>query len=162
MKWLFAIAALAGLVAPPGPASADQDKQRRCLATALYYEARDQPILGQLAAGVVVLNRVRDRRWPNTVCRVVEQGKTDRAGNPVLHACAFSYFCDGKPERPMEKEPWATAQGLASLLLGTEIAIDLADVMDATHYHAVWVQPSWTTAMVKRAQIGGHVFYVQK
>ena len=62
----------------------------------------------------------------------------------------------------MEKEPWATAQGLASLLLGTEIAIDLADVMDATHYHAVWVQPSWTTAMVKRAQIGGHVFYVQK
>ena len=165
MKWIMRIClALAALLAAllvgmvvPIPAQASEDKS--CLAEAMYYEARDQGWRGMLAVGVVIQNRVRDDRYPNTVCGVVRQGKY-RNGNPVRHKCQFSYYCDGKPERPAEKQPWSVAQDLSKLLLtGT---VKMTGIEDATHYHATWVKPSWANKLERRDQIGGHIFYAQR
>ena len=155
---LAVIVALMMTVASGG-VSAGDNKGKTCLAEAMYYEARDQGWVGMLAVGVVIQNRVDHSRYPADLCSVVRQGRY-RNGNPVKHQCQFSYYCDGKPERPAEKEAWATAQDIATLLTTTEV--EVAGLEDATHYHAVWVQPSWSTSLEKRQQIGGHVFYAQK
>ena len=140
------VALLIGLMVPipalaSGGLSDGDDKGKMCLAEAMYFEARDQGWRGML------------------ICGVVRQGKY-RNGNPVRHECQFSYYCDGKPERPAEKEAWTTAQDLAELLTTTEV--EVVGLEDATHYHATWVQPSWTTALKRKAKIGGHVFYAQR
>ena len=70
-----------------------------CLVEAVYYEARSEPLIAQLAVANVVLERVRDERFPNTICEVVHQGRYNRKGHPIRHKCMFSYWCDGKPER---------------------------------------------------------------
>lgn len=138
----------------------DTATERPCLAEAMYYEARDQGWRGMLAVGVVIQNRVRDSRYPDTVCGVVKQGRYDWNGNPVRDACQFSYFCDGKPERPAEKKSWATAREIAQLLLMQRI--EVAGLEDVTHYHATWVSPRWSKVLERRQQIGDHVFYVQR
>ena len=147
---------LIGLVVPL-PAQASEDKS--CLAEAMYFEARDQGWRGMLAVGIVIQNRVRDPRYPETVCAVVRQGKY-RNGNPVRNKCQFSYYCDGTPERPAEKEAWSVAQDLAHLL--TINRVEMRGLEDATHYHATWVQPSWSKELERRQQIGDHIFYAQR
>ena len=149
---------LIGMVVPI-PAKASDDRGRLCLAEAMYFEARDQGWRGMLAVGIVIQNRVRDPRYPETVCAVVRQGKY-RNGNPVRHKCQFSYYCDGKPERPAEKEAWAVAQDLAKLL--TINRVHIIGLEDVTHYHATWVQPSWSKELERRQQIGDHIFYAQR
>ncbi len=151
-----AVILAAALLFAPSPALADD---KSCLAEAMYYEARDQGWRGMLAVGIVIQNRVRDARYPGTICGVVKQGRY-RNGNPVRHKCQFSYYCDGKPERPAEKRPWSAARDLAILLTTTEV--EVAGLEDATHYHATWVKPSWSRVLAKRQQIGGHIFYAQK
>ena len=69
-----------------------------CLALAIYFEARSEPIAGQLAVAQVILNRVVDERYPDTVCEVIMEGPTHPSGHPVRHKCQFSFWCDGKPE----------------------------------------------------------------
>ena len=66
---------------------------RHCLAQAMYFEARSEPLEGWQAVGDVVINRVRDKRYPNTVCDVVFQGEFRR------HKCQFSFACDGRSDR---------------------------------------------------------------
>ena len=68
-----------------------------CLAVAIYFEARSEPIAGQLAVAQVVLNRVADERYPDTVCEVIMEGPTYPSGHPVRDKCQFSFWCDGKP-----------------------------------------------------------------
>jgi spore germination cell wall hydrolase CwlJ-like protein len=160
---LAVIVALMMTVASGGLSAGDSDG-RKCLAEAMYYEARDQGWRGMLAVGIVIQNRVRDARYPETACGVVRQGKY-RNGNPVKHKCQFSYYCDGKPERPggrlpAEKEAWSKAMDLAALLTSTKVGI--TGLEGATHYHATWVQPPWTTGLVRRRQIGGHIFYAKR
>tara|TARA_R110000803_G_scaffold53140_3_gene109077 strand:- start:2274 stop:2774 length:501 start_codon:yes stop_codon:yes gene_type:complete len=142
-----------------GRVTAGDTRQETCLAEALYYEARDQGWRGMLAVGVVIQNRVRDARYPDTICGVVKQGRY-RNGNPVKHKCQFSYYCDGKPERPSEKKPWTSARDLSNLLLS--VTVQVSGIEDATHYHAIWVNPSWAARLDRLEQIGGHVFYVWK
>jgi spore germination cell wall hydrolase CwlJ-like protein len=142
-----------------GGLSADDKGGRICLAEALYYEARDQGWRGMLAVGTVIQNRVKDPRYPDDACGVVRQGKY-RNGKPVKHKCQFSYYCDGKPERPAEKEAWRQAVDIATLL--TTTAVEIAGLEGATHYHASWVRPSWSKGLERRKQIGGHIFYARK
>ena len=143
---LAVIVALMMTVASGG-VSAGDNKGKTCLAEAMYYEARDQGWRGMLAVGVVIQNRVRDSRYPGDVCSVVTQGKYWR-GNPVKHKCQFSYYCDGKPERPAEKEAWRQAVDIAALLTTTDV--EIAGLEGATHYHSVEVQPSWAKAFSPR------------
>ena len=148
---------LAGL-AVPFPARADA-LQKKCLAEAMYFEARDQGWRGMLAVGIVIQNRVADPRYPSDICSVVRQGKYWR-GSPVRHKCQFSYYCDGKHERPAEKKAWDEARDIAGILMSTEVV--MVGLENVTHYHAVTVQPSWATSLKRKQRIGEHVFYAKR
>lgn len=127
------------------------DRERWCLATAIYFEARGESYRGQVAVAQVVMNRVKDHRYPDTICGVVFQNQNKR------NACQFSFACDGIPEVVTERESWAQAEDIAQRYLGGELY--LAEVGSATHYHATYVRPAWAPRMEKVTQIGLHVFY---
>lgn len=121
-----------------------------CLAMAIYYEARNEtnPDAG-LAVAEVILNRVDDPRWPDNVCAVVKQDK-----GPKPHDCQFSFYCDGKPERPRHKQAWAIAQETAKQALS-------GDVLGhgALYYHATYSRPVWRHSLAYVGKIGSHIFY---
>lgn len=121
-----------------------------CLALAVYYEARSEPFLGQVAVAEVVLNRAQSERYPDDVCEVVTQGGTAR------HRCQFSYYCDGKPESPQNRRAWRRAMAIAKL---TSNGVISAEVDAATHYHANYVSPFWRNHYSHVATIGRHIFY---
>jgi spore germination cell wall hydrolase CwlJ-like protein len=129
-------------------------RELRCMATAIYFEARDEPIKGQIAVAQVVMNRIRSPFYPKTVCGVVYQGERNR------HGCQFSFTCTGKTNTVNEKEEWATAVKLAKQVLAGEVWI--GEVGYATHYHATYVHPPWRHELDRVAQIGGHIFYKMK
>lgn len=122
-----------------------------CLAMAVYFEARSEPVLGQAAVAQVVLNRVDSDKYPSTICEVVTQGGTHR------YRCQFSYWCDGKAEAPGNQAAWRRAKVIARLTY--EGKLD-ARIDDATHYHAHYVEPYWKHALQLTVTIGRHQFYV--
>ena len=124
--------------------------QHNCLAQAVYFEARGEPLEGQLAVAQVVINRVRDARYPSTVCQVVFQNEQWR------HRCQFSFACDGRSDSPSDRRAWRTAQ-LVSAMAVTGDWQDLTD--EATHYHATYVDPDWRYHLMQTVQYGQHVFY---
>ena len=119
-----------------------------CLATAVYFEARGEPFVGQSAVAHVVLNRVMDTRFPDDICSVVKQGPT--------YACQFSYYCDGKSDQPTDEQAWQTAV-LAAYGSMTGRTYDPTD--GATHYHADYVNPEWADVKYKTVRINDHIFY---
>ncbi|MCS6759814.1 MAG: cell wall hydrolase [Candidatus Devosia euplotis] len=127
------------------------DKELWCLSTAIYFEARGESYRGQVAVAQVALNRVKDRRYPNTICGVVFQSQTKR------NACQFSFACDGIPESVNDSKSWAQAENIARRFTDGELY--LTEVADATHYHATYVRPTWAPRMTKVTQIGLHAFY---
>ena len=128
-----------------------------CLALNIYHEARNQPTAGKLAVAQVTLNRVKHDRFPNTICGVVYQGYYLN-NNPIKHKCQFSWWCDGKSDKPKEIESWNYALMLARHM--HEGFFDNIDVVkDATHYHAVYVKPYWTKEKKKVKVIADHIFY---
>lgn len=127
------------------------EKQLWCLATAIYFEARGESYRGQVGVAQVVLNRVKDSRYPDTICAVVFQNQSRR------NACQFSFACDGIPEVINDRKSWAQAEEIAEKV--TEGQLYLTEVGDATHYHATYVRPAWAPRMNKVTQIGLHVFY---
>ena len=124
--------------------------QWKCLAEALYFEARGEPVKGQFAVAEVILNRVDSSKFPNSICRVVNQG-TGRK-----HACQFSYTCDGKLERVANREVYDQIVGIAGVMIDGGIR-DLSG--GATYYHTTSVQPSWARRFEHTATIGIHKFY---
>jgi spore germination cell wall hydrolase CwlJ-like protein len=126
--------------------------ERRCLAEAMYYEARGEGVSGQKAIAEVIFNRMRGGGFPATICGVVYEGAQ------LKHACQFSFTCDGELLRPKSPHAWAEAKLLAAkILVG---AVQLGDITDdATSFHATDVQPDWAGQMLKTVQIGNHVFY---
>ena len=103
------------------------DKQAVCLANNMYHEARSQGLAGQLAVSLVVLNRVKDKRYPNTICEVVHQGPvreswktkgkdvadSERNYYPIRHRCQFSWYCDGKDDTPHEPTTYGALYDLS-------------------------------------------------
>jgi len=140
------------------PATAKADAQT-CMAQAMYFEARSQGVLGMLAVGVVIRNRVDHPAYPATVCKVIKQGRLSD-GQLRLNQCQFSYFCDGKPEIPTDQEAWTTARSLARIVLDSRLT--LQGLENATHYHATTVQPTWARRFRPCKQIGEHIFYVSR
>ncbi|CTQ50165.1 cell wall hydrolase [Jannaschia donghaensis] len=128
------------------------DDEWRCLAEAIYFEARGEPLRGQVAVAEVILNRVDVGNYPDTVCGVVNQG-TGR-----LHACQFSYTCDGIPEMVTEPQAWDLAGKIARRLMDGE---PRRLTGEATHYHADYVDPYWAKVYPQTAQVGRHLFYRQ-
>ena len=140
------------------------DRSAECLALNMYHEARGQGIAGELAVTAVVLNRVNDKRYPNTICEVVEQGPTRTSWQdpkirfPVKNRCQFSWFCDGKSDTPRNKKIYNRMYNLADAILGNEISfLDITG--GATHYHADYVSPAWAKTKMKTVEIQDHIFY---
>ncbi len=125
-------------------------KQHRCLAQAVYFEARGEPLEGQLAVAQVVLNRVADPRYPDTICGVVFQNEWRR------NRCQFSFACDGRSDRPRDPVAWERARKIAALALHYRVA-DYSD--RATLYHATYVQPYWAKRLKPIKRVGRHIFY---
>ena len=130
------------------------DKEQRCLAEAVYFESRSEPEAGQAAVAQVVLNRVKSGLYPSNVCGVVYQNRHRYMG------CQFSFACEGKALRITDSGSWATATRIAQSVI--EGRTYLAEVGDATHYHADYVKPGWSRRLRKMDVIGRHIFYELK
>jgi N-acetylmuramoyl-L-alanine amidase len=127
-----------------------------CLATAVYFEARGEPTVGQVAVAAVVMNRVEDRRFPNDVCSVVKQGPLYRSGAPVRHKCQFSFYCDGKSDKMRDRAAKLRATRISELVLSRTV---MDPTEGSTFYHADYVLPSWASTKSRVVQINKHVFY---
>ena len=142
----------------------EPDRSTECLALNMYHEARGQGIAGELAVTAVVLNRVNDKRYPDTVCEVVEEGPTraswkdPKVRYPIKNTCLFSWFCDGKSDMPRNKKIYNRMYGLADAILSNDLPfIDITG--GATHYHADYVSPAWAKTKTKTVEIQDHIFY---
>lgn len=131
------------------------NEQEVCLVQTIYFEARGETLRGQLAVANVILERVSNKYFPNTICKVVKSGKYFK-GSPVKNRCAFSYWCDGKSERMYDKLSYKKALTVKDLALSGSV---VATVDKSTHYHALYVNPKWAKEMKKISQIGKHIFY---
>jgi spore germination cell wall hydrolase CwlJ-like protein len=126
-------------------------RAERCLANAIYFEARSEPIRGQMAVAQVVINRVFSGFYPNDVCGVVYQ-------NASRHlACQFTFACDGKSKAITDRGHWAVANRIARQTLDGQIYVP--EVAKSTHYHAAYVRPTWVREMRKLVRYGLHSFY---
>jgi spore germination cell wall hydrolase CwlJ-like protein len=132
----------------------NMNKEQRCLAEAVYFEARSEPVEGQAAVAQVILNRVKSGLYPSSICGVVYQNRHRHL------ACQFTFACEGKSLRIRDTESWERATRVASAVL--EGRTYLADVGGATHYHANYVRPSWSRRLKKMDVIGRHIFYKLK
>ena len=138
----------------PLPESVFNDKQQNCLAEGIYFEARGEPADGQAAVAQVILNRVRNPAYPDSICGVVFQNDQWR------NHCQFSFACDGRPERISEEAAWKAAKEIALEVTSGKIWID--EVGDSTHYHAGYVNPGWGHRMIQKDRLGEHIFYRTK
>ena len=169
---IFLLILLPFLVIPSITTSADEESPEFiCLVENIYFESKGESMRGKIAVGVVPLNRLKDSRYPKTICEVVKQGpvreswKTrqdpnltadQRQYNPVRHRCQFSWWCDGYKERIKYDENWIDSVRAAKSAL-TGKYDDL--VGEATHYHAVYVTPEWANRLRFIVQIDNHKFY---
>lgn len=121
-----------------------------CLAEALYFEARGESVRGMFGVAEVILNRVDDRRYPDSVCGVVNQGTGER------YRCQFTYTCDGRPEVIHEPKAYRLVGKVAKLMIdGAPRTL----TKGATHYHTKAVNPNWARVFPKTTAIGYHLFY---
>ena len=172
---------LATFLACFGTAKASQTKEKLyeeyvypqayCLALNMYYETRGSNLADMAAVSDVVLNRVQDARYPNTICEVIydavmkERWETkqhkdlpdsERKYIPVRNQCQFSWFCDGKSDDPEDSKTWVQCLTLArDILQGA-----YGDITEgATHYHSIYVNPYWADSLNETVIINEHIFY---
>lgn len=126
-------------------------KAEKCLAEAVYFEARGEAVRGQIAVAQVVMNRVFSGFYPTTVCGVVYQNKHRHL------ACQFTFACDDVADVVREPDMWERARKIAKATLDGQLW--LPEVAKSTHYHAYWVRPSWVHEMKKMYKYGVHTFY---
>jgi spore germination cell wall hydrolase CwlJ-like protein len=128
----------------------DAARAADCLTAAVYYEARSEPLDGQRAVAQVVLNRVRDRAFPHSVCGVVFQGSQRRTG------CQFSFTCDGSMAYRRDPAAWQRARAVAEAALAGSV---YAPVGAATFYHTNAILPWWASSLARIGAVGAHIFY---
>lgn len=126
------------------------NREAKCLAEAVYYEARGETRKGQVAVAQVVANRVHSKHFPDTICDVVYQGSERTTG------CQFSFTCDGSMDREPVGKPWERAQLVASYVM-TQSPRSL--VGRSTHYHTKAVSPVWARTLKRQKVVGAHIFY---
>ena len=133
-------------------------EELECMSKNIYFEAALESTAGKLAVAQVTMNRVKSNTWPNTVCKVITQGKHYDNGFPVRDRCQFSWYCDGKHDEPYMGSMWRESQEVARYVLTTP---DLMDITDgATHYHADYISsPRWAVPHRKTVEIDTHIFF---
>ena len=129
-----------------------------CLVEALYHEARSESLLGMLSVANVILTRKESSNFPNTICKVVHQGKYWK-GNPIKDKCHFSYWCDSRPERFTDMAGLIKSINVAEMSLK---GIQVRQTVGSTHYHASYVTPRWASNphFKSLGQLGNHIFYI--
>ncbi len=135
----------------PLPASVFSAREQECLVNAIYFEARGESTRGQAAVAQVVLNRVRNPAYPDSICGVVYQNSQWR------NACQFSFACDGVKDRVLNPFAYRRAKDIAMAVTAGRIFIP--EVGSSTHYYAQYVSPGWARAMKRMTKIGLHIFY---
>jgi spore germination cell wall hydrolase CwlJ-like protein len=149
--------ALGGYLTTAAPAAGaaagiDVKSELECLALTIYFEARGEPDEGKLAVGHVVMNRTQHPLFPPRVCLVVRQG-----GDKLRYRCQFSWWCDGRSDRPRDHKAWTKSRALAGLVYWDYSRDPTAG---ALWYHADYVWPKWRRNLKFGLKIGRHVFYV--
>lgn len=135
-----------------------------CLTTNIYFEARGEPRKGQEAVALVTLNRVTSHRYPDNVCDVVYQARLNNYGDPVLHACQFSWYCDGFEHEVTQEDIYLQIHALAEFVYVNHLLNPGAmedHTRGSTHYHARRVTPHWSRHpnYLRVVTIGNHIFY---
>lgn len=125
--------------------------EENCLARAIYFEARSESELGQLAVARVILNRTKSPEYPKSICGVVYQGTNRR------NSCQFSFACDGLPDDVRQPAAWANAKRVAQKAIAG--AGNTGALAQATNYHADYVKPRWARSLRRLVKIGTHIFY---
>ncbi len=125
--------------------------EENCLARAIYFEARSESELGQLAVAKVILNRVKDPDFPKSICGVVYQGSGRR------NSCQFSFACDGLADDVRQPAAWTQSKRIAQKALAGDQTVRV--IGTATNYHADYVNPKWAKSMKRLIKIGRHIFY---
>ena len=148
---------IGGLAAPIYAQSEETNREflmqeERCLALNIYYEARSSNLADKAAVADVVINRSLDRRYPSTICGVVQDGYT-----PGRRDCQFSWYCDGKADDPQDVDRWVEAQTIAYNMLTYNKFRGITE--GATHYHATYVDPYWAGSLQMVGTIGAHIYY---
>ena len=134
------------------------DNEYHCLASNIYWEARNQPFEGKIAVAQVTLNRVESSSYPDTICDVVTQTRFYPSGKIDLHSCQFSWYCDGLKDEPVETWGFSYEESfeLAVMFL-QERPTDVTE--GSTHYHSTKVSPFWTASLEEVVKIDEHIFY---
>ena len=134
-----------------------------CMALNIYHESRSENLAGKFAVADVVVNRLNDRRYPNTICGVIYDAELKPSWKdptkevPVRNRCQFSWYCDGKPDEPTEQDAWNESILVAHQLIFEGRMEGITE--GATHYHTTYVEPYWATSLDLVGHIGTHIFY---
>lgn len=136
----------------PFELSAFSDEDLECLALNIYHEARGESLEGMVAVTQVVLNRVKDPAYPDTPCEVVREDRSGGQGK-----CQFSWWCDGKSDRPTDAEAWETAKAVVRGIVEDELIPWV--VPEVKHYVRCGIRQSWLNSMSFYGRIGNHCFY---
>ncbi len=124
--------------------------EAQCLAEAVYYEARSETRAGQIAVAQVVVNRVRSKHFPDSLCDVVYQGSERSTG------CQFSFTCDGSMDKVPNGRAWTRSRSVANLVMSQPTK---SLVGRSTHYHTTQIRPVWSAELERTRTVGSHVFY---
>lgn len=153
----------ASLSAKAAEVEVDEEEELKCLSLNVYHEARSSSLADQAAVADVVLNRVKDTRYPNTICGVVYDAKTRTSWVnksveiPIINQCQFSWYCDGLPDKPREYEAWIQARQVAYPMFYLGHLRGITE--GATHYHTSAVEPEWRLSFRLIGRIGEHIYY---
>lgn len=151
---LVALATISLAIVFPGEGRADVGEEINCLALNIYFEARGEPVDGKIAVGHVVMNRVADPRYPDKICDVVKQG-----GPKPRNRCQFSWWCDGRSDRPRDLKAWKKSQVIARIVYW---GYTKDPTGGALWYHADYTQPAWGRRLARGPMIGRHQFYLPR
>jgi len=138
----------------PLPEEVTSPQSLRCLAEAVYFEARGESETGQRAVAQVVINRLKNPAYPDDVCAVVYQNRSWR------NRCQFTFACDGVRDVVHDRQAWSAAKRIARAYASGKAWLD--DIGAATHYHARHVTPSWARLMRRVRTIDHHMFYITR
>ena len=137
-----------------------EENEIECLALNIYFETKAVSLSDAMAVTDVVLNRTNHAYYPNDICSVVYQSKTDSNGFPKRHKCQFSWYCDGRGDTPTDITSWERSRKYARDMYVHRSYIGITE--GATHYHATYVKPRWSKELDRIARIGSHIFYRMK
>ena len=134
-----------------------------CMALNIYHESRSENLAGKFAVADVVMNRVNNRSYPDSVCGVIYDAELKPSWKdptkevPIRNRCQFSWYCDGKLDDPTETDAWNESILVAHQSIYEGRMLGLTE--GATHYHTTYVEPYWASSLDLVGHIGSHIFY---